>query len=267
MAAMSWNSSDGEVRLWPEVVGSRLRSASITCSADRGGRQAPGRARPPPPSARAGPGAGPRWRRSATAVISAAAQPSTCALPQPTMGRRKRPQAACGSSSRPTRKSISTTPNSAMCSTVCGSATQPQAEGADDDAGGQVADDRAQPGRAPARSARQSPRRRRRRGSFDEPTALGCCGPSGSGAAWAARRGVRGRSAFSAGVHRRAARSWGQVGQLVQLRPGRVAAQLVHRRTGRRGSSIAASSTGLVGAVQHHRRQQAQAAPGRRSWS
>jgi len=53
----------------------------------------------------------------------AAAQPSTCTVPQPKIGRRSA-HSRRGSSSRPMRKSMSITPNSARCSTVCGSGSR-----------------------------------------------------------------------------------------------------------------------------------------------
>ena len=58
---------------------------------------------------------------SATATISAA-EPSNCTLPPPKIGRRMA-HSRRGSSSSPTRNSISTTPNSAKCRIAAGSLT------------------------------------------------------------------------------------------------------------------------------------------------
>ena len=58
---------------------------------------------------------------SAAPTISTA-EPKSCTLPQPKIGLRKSHR-RFGSSSRPTRKSISTTPNSAKCSISLGSVT------------------------------------------------------------------------------------------------------------------------------------------------
>ena len=104
MAATSWNSRI-EKPDCPLEVRSRLRSC-ITCSAmavddsasPRAATTAVGQATP-----------------SATATpASAPVQASTCALPQPKIGRRRLHRRR-GSSSSPTRNSISTTPNSAKC--------------------------------------------------------------------------------------------------------------------------------------------------------
>ena len=53
---------------------------------------------------------------------SSSAEPNSCTLPQPKIGFRS-DQSRCGSSSRPTRKSIRTTPNSANCSMSSGRVT------------------------------------------------------------------------------------------------------------------------------------------------
>ena len=79
---------------------------------------------------------------TADAAISSA-EPNNCTLPQPKIGRRSA-HSRRGSSSSPTRNSISTTPNSAKCRMSCGSRDQLQAPRADHDAGAQVADDRAE---------------------------------------------------------------------------------------------------------------------------
>jgi hypothetical protein len=50
------------------------------------------------------------------------AEPNNCTLPQPKIGRRSAHKRR-GSSSRPTRNSISTTPNSEKCSIALGSVT------------------------------------------------------------------------------------------------------------------------------------------------
>ena len=140
---------------------------------------APGRARRPARAAS-------RRRRPARRRRSAAPQPSTCTLPQPKIGRRSA-HSRCGSSSRPTRNSISTTPNSAKCRMSCDVGDQPQPPRADGDAGGQVADDRAQ-ARAAATAAPRSPPR---------PGRSGC---------WSARRCVFHQALSSAGRSRRPAR-------------------------------------------------------------
>ncbi len=82
----------------------------------------------------------------ATPVISAALAP-TCTVPQPKIGRRIAHKRR-GSSSRPTRNSISTTPNSATDKMVCASVTSFSPHGANGDAGAEVADDRAEAERA-----------------------------------------------------------------------------------------------------------------------
>ena len=118
MAAMSCSSATLST-LWPAVVDIRLRSFSTPrpmavelsprpSAATRASRQSTPAATP-------------------TAVISTA-EPSNCKLPQPKMGRRSA-QSRRGSSSRPTRKSISTTPNSAKCSMACASVTSFRPQG------------------------------------------------------------------------------------------------------------------------------------------
>ena len=106
--------------LWPDVVPIRLRSPS-TAEADRGGRQRRGRAR------RRAPGAS-RCREHRDAAASAAAEPNSCTLPQPKIGLRSA-HSRRGSSSSPTRNSISTTPNSAKCRMSCGSVTSFRPQG------------------------------------------------------------------------------------------------------------------------------------------
>ena len=82
-------------------------------------------------------------RPSRSAAISARL-PSSCTLPQPKIGRRM-DHSRLGSSSRPIRNSISTTPNSAR-STICdGSVTSRRPHGPIAKPARQVADDRAQP--------------------------------------------------------------------------------------------------------------------------
>jgi hypothetical protein len=112
MAAMSWNSATLST-LWPEVVAIRLRSASTP--------------RPIAVDDSASPSAATSARRQSTPKATAAApintaEPSVCTAPQPKIGRR-RAHRRFGSSSSPTRNSISTTPNSAKCSIACGSVT------------------------------------------------------------------------------------------------------------------------------------------------
>ena len=65
-----------------------------------------------------------RQSKPQTTAISpiSAAEPKSCTLPQPKMGLRSAHKRR-GSSSRPTRNSINTTPNSAKCSICSGSVT------------------------------------------------------------------------------------------------------------------------------------------------
>ena len=99
--------------LWPEVVGVRLRSASTASpiAVDDSARPsaATSASRPSAPA------------RTPTPTISAA-EPNNCTLPQPKIGLRSVHRRR-GSSSRPTRNSISTTPNSAKCRMSCASVT------------------------------------------------------------------------------------------------------------------------------------------------
>ncbi len=104
IAATSWNSRI-EKPAWPLVVLSRLRSPN-TCSA-----MAVDESASPSEATSATRHSAPTAQPTAK---STAAQLSTCAAPQPKMGRR-RFHRRLGSSSRPTRNSISTTPNSAKC--------------------------------------------------------------------------------------------------------------------------------------------------------
>ncbi len=118
MAATSWKSRI-ENAFCPLSVRIRLRSAS-TCSAiavdDSASPSAPTSAtRHGSPQAQA-------------TAHSRAAQPSTCALPSPKIGRR-RLQRRLGCSSSPTRNSISTTPNSAKCRMSCTLLTRPRPHG------------------------------------------------------------------------------------------------------------------------------------------
>ena len=55
-------------------------------------------------------------------AIKTAVDSSSCVLPQPKMGLRM-DHRRLGSSSKPTKKSMSTTPNSATCKMASGSAT------------------------------------------------------------------------------------------------------------------------------------------------
>ena len=118
MAVTSWNSRM-EKPACPLLVGSRLRSP-ITGSAiavdDRASPSAATSA-----MRQGAPAATP-------AANSSAAQPSTCALPAPKMGRR-RFHSRRGSSSRPIRNSISTTPNSAKCRMSSTLLTRPRPQG------------------------------------------------------------------------------------------------------------------------------------------
>lgn len=59
------------------------------------------------------------WLNAQPIAVTAAMVPSTCAAPMPKIGRRMFHR-RCGLSSSPTRKSSSTTPNSAKCSTASG---------------------------------------------------------------------------------------------------------------------------------------------------
>ena len=112
MAATSCSSATLST-LWPEVVGVRLRSASTArpIAVDDSARPsaATSASRPSLPAA------------MPTPIINAA-EPNSCTLPQPKIGLRS-VHSRCGSSSSPTRNSISTTPNSAKCRMSCGSVT------------------------------------------------------------------------------------------------------------------------------------------------
>ena len=70
----------------------------------------------------------------------ASAVTTTCSPPSPMIGRRSA-QSFEGCSSRPTRKSMTTTPNSAKCMTSSPSSrpTRPRAEGPIDHAGDEIA--------------------------------------------------------------------------------------------------------------------------------
>jgi hypothetical protein len=112
IAAMSWSSETLRM-LSPEVVARMLRSARTP--------------RPIAVDDIARPIAATMASRQSTPNASAAsasssAEPTSCRLPQPKMGLRSA-HSRCGSSSRPTRKSISTTPNSAICSMSSGRVT------------------------------------------------------------------------------------------------------------------------------------------------
>ncbi|MDT4828760.1 hypothetical protein FQZ97_621570 [compost metagenome] len=118
IAATSWNSRI-EKPAWPLGVFSRLRSPN-TCSA-----MAVDDSASPSAATSATRHGAPTAQPTAN---STAAQLSTCADPQPKIGRR-RLHRRLGSSSRPTRNSISTTPNSAKCSTSSTLDTRPRPQG------------------------------------------------------------------------------------------------------------------------------------------
>ena len=118
MAAMSWNSATLST-LWPALVAIRLRSFSTP--------------RPMAVDDSASPSAATSASRQSTpastpAPMISAAEPSSCTLPQPKIGRRSA-HSRFGSSSSPTRKSISTTPNSAKCRIVAASVTSCRPQG------------------------------------------------------------------------------------------------------------------------------------------
>ncbi len=118
IAATSWNSRM-ENPACPLAVGSRLRSP-ITCKAIAVDDSA-------------SPSAATRLTRHGSpaaiaAAHSRAAHPSTWAPPQPKIGRRRLHRRR-GSSSRPTRNSISTTPNSAKCRMSSTLRTRPRPQG------------------------------------------------------------------------------------------------------------------------------------------
>ena len=99
--------------LWPELVPIRLRSFSTP--------------RPMAVDDMPRPSAATSASRQSTPASKAApsisaAEPNSCTLPQPKIGLRS-DHSRRGSSSSPTRNSISTTPNSAKCSMSCGSVT------------------------------------------------------------------------------------------------------------------------------------------------
>ena len=124
IAAMSCSSATDSTP-WPAVVPVRLRSFEHR-QPDRGGRhrQAERRHQRQPPRRRRAT----RPPRTAVPLSRAAAR-----VPQPKIGRRIAHRRR-GSSSRPTRNSISTTPNSAKCSIDCGSLTRLRPNGPDRDA-------------------------------------------------------------------------------------------------------------------------------------
>ena len=118
MAAMSC-SSETLSTLWPALVAIRLRSRSTP--------------RPMAVDDMAKPIAATTASRQGTPNAMAtptinAAEPKSCKLPQPKMGRRKDHKRR-GSSSRPTRKSINTTPNSANSNMAAGSVTSARPQG------------------------------------------------------------------------------------------------------------------------------------------
>ena len=118
MAAMSCNSATLKM-FCPAVVAIRLRSRSTP--------------RPMAVDDMAKPKAATQPSRQGTSKASAmpnikAAEPNNCALPQPKIGRRKAHRRR-GSNSRPTRKSIKTTPNSANWNIAAGSVTKAKPQG------------------------------------------------------------------------------------------------------------------------------------------
>ena len=118
MAATSWKSRM-ENAFCPLSVRIRLRSASV-CSAMAVDESAS------PSAATSAVIQGTPQAQAASQ--SRAAQASTWAVPSPKMGRRML-QSRLGCSSRPTRNSISTTPNSAKCRMSCTLLTAPSPQG------------------------------------------------------------------------------------------------------------------------------------------
>ncbi len=118
MAATSCSSATLNT-LCPDVVGIRLRSASAPSpiAVDDSAR----------PSAATSASFQPMPASIATPNINTV-EPMSCTLPQPKIGRRSA-HSRRGSSSRPTRNSISTTPNSAKCSMSCASPTSARPNG------------------------------------------------------------------------------------------------------------------------------------------
>ena len=118
MAATSCSSSTAKPA-WPLRVGRRLRSARVCSAIAVDESDSPSAATSATcqeaPSSQVG-----------TAI--AALHSSSCALPQPKIGRRSAYR-RLGSSSRPTRNSISTTPNSAKCRMSCTLDTSPRPQG------------------------------------------------------------------------------------------------------------------------------------------
>ncbi len=122
IAAMSWN-SDTLSTDWPAVVCRMLRSLSVASpmAVDDMASAAPATTANCQPS-----GQNPMQAQPIAAI--SARLPISCALPQPKIGRRIA-HSRLGSSSRPIRNSISTTPNSAR-STICdGSVTRRRPHG------------------------------------------------------------------------------------------------------------------------------------------
>jgi len=118
MAATSWNNKM-ENPACPLDVGIRLRSP-MACSAIAVDDSASPR---PATSATCQ-----RTPNSSAAVVMSAVQASTWTLPQPKIGRR-RAHRRLGSSSSPTKNSMSTTPNSAKCKMSCTLRTSPKPQG------------------------------------------------------------------------------------------------------------------------------------------
>ena len=154
MTAMSWNSSTEKMRWPPAVLQQPLLGQGL--QHDRGRRHREDQADRERDAATPTPTAMPT-RRASTRCRG------TCAPPRPTIGRRACARAAPGRSSRPTRNSIITTPNSAKCMTSSlPSGTRPQHERTDGDAGDQVAEHRAEAEPLGDRHGRPRPRRGRR---------------------------------------------------------------------------------------------------------
>ncbi len=118
MAAMSCSSATLST-LCPERVAIRLRSLSTPrpMAVDDSARPSPATSA----SRQSTPKARPAARISSV-------EPAICTLPQPKIGRRSA-HSRLGSSSSPTRKSISTTPNSAKCRMVAVSVTSRRPKG------------------------------------------------------------------------------------------------------------------------------------------
>mmetsp|Transcript_22395 Transcript_22395/g.88655 ORF Transcript_22395/g.88655 Transcript_22395/m.88655 type:complete len:375 (+) Transcript_22395:3126-4250(+) len=118
MAAMSCSSATDRM-LSPAVVRPRLRSASTASATAVDDIASP---RLTTSDKRHG------WPVAMPRAVNTAVQPSSCTLPQPKIGRRMA-HSRLGSSSRPTRKSISTTPSSATSGMAVDSGISPSTSG------------------------------------------------------------------------------------------------------------------------------------------